>query len=90
MVKEISIAQFWRDFKAMDKGTKLLFKFPAKVEDRELFKVETQNIITIRAIDNKKVWMGKPKKDNKILKGKYTYTIKNYLCDGDLIIGGMF
>ena len=86
--KNISIAQFFREFKTMPNGQKLLFSFydPSvinKEQIRTLFKVETKNIITIRELDNKKVWLYCPKKDT-ILKStsKNVYLLNGYLSDG--------
>lgn len=87
---EISINQFWREFGRLKEGDALIFTFPDKKEKRTFLRVESKNMITKR--DGVKVWLGKPKIENHILKEGTQYTIKNYLCDGgDLIIsiGGM-
>lgn len=85
---KISISQFMREFKALPINQKLLFTFydPSvvhKEQIRTLFKVETKNIITIRELDNKKVWLYQPKKDT-ILKNtsKEKYLLQGYLSDG--------
>jgi hypothetical protein len=92
--QKISISQLWKEFKALPLNQRLKFIFPYSVVNKEqirfLFRVETNNIITVRELDNKKVWLGKPKKDT-VFKQNNTYILKDYLAlqnstDNDLKI----
>ena len=85
---KISINQFMREFRALPLNQKLKFYYESeevvnKEQIRFLFKVETKNIITIRELDNKKVWLHNPKKDTIFKLDDNTYLLKDYLANQD-------
>lgn len=86
-MNNISIAQLWREFKELPQNKRLKFIFFGseivyKEQTRFLLRVETNNIITIRELDNKAVWLGRPKVGS-VFKDGNKYLFKDYLAGND-------
>jgi len=87
-MEKIPISQFLKEMRELPINQKLKFIYDSeeathKEQTRFLFKVETKNIITIRELDNRKVWLYQPKKDTIYKLDKNIYLLKDYLSNFD-------